>query len=493
MKKLFFISALIPLIVVVACNDNKVSHDGHKGEAAKEMYTCPMPEDSVFSDKPGKCPKCGMDLVKMEQDNHEHDKVAYTCPMPEDSVFSDKPGKCPKCGMDLVKMEQDDHAHDKPEYTCPMHPEIIRVKPGTCPICGMDLVKKETGSKQVTDVELASLLKPTNEFVVSSIPVTTIEKRGEQIEIEALGNIAYDTRQVGSISARVSGRIEKLYVRYRYQKIKKGQRILDIYSPELLTAQQNLLFLLQNDEENTTFIQAAKEKLLLLGMSHEQLQQVIQSGKPALTIAVYSSYSGHIHEAANRGTMNTSSGAMKDISLLTEELSLKEGMYVQKGQSVFTVFNPDRAWAILNIYGENQSLVKTGNIVRIVPETAPDKDFRASIDFIEPFYRRDSKTLTARVYFNNSSLKIPIGSQVKATIFGNTKEAYWLPKEAVLSLGMDRVVFSKTNGGFRAVKISTGIMHEKHIQIISGLAATDSVAVNAQYLMDSESFIKIKN
>lgn len=454
MNKLFFISWFILIIATIACNNNKDPHAKDKIKTARKMYTCPMPEDSVFSDKPGKCPKCGMDLVKMEQDNHDHDKV---------------------------------------EYTCPMHPAIIRFKPGVCPICGMDLLKKETGSKQVDDVELESLLKPTNEFVISSIPVTAMEKRGEQIEIEALGNIAYDTRQVGSISARVSGRIEKLYVQYRYQKISKGQKILDIYSPELLTDQQNLLFLLKNDAENTTFIEAAKEKLLLLGMSNEQLQQVIESGKPSLTIAVYSNYSGHIHEAINGGTMNTTAGIMKDISLITEELSLKEGMYIQKGQSVFTVFNPGRAWAILNIYGNNQSLVKVGNTVRVIPETKPDKNFRARIDLIEPFYRKGSKTLTARVYFNNSSLKIPIGSQIKATIFGNTKEAYWLPKEAVLSLGIDKVVFTKANGGFMAVKISTGIIHEKHMQIISGLTVTDSVAINAQYLMDSESFIKIKN
>lgn len=378
-------------------------------------------------------------------------------------------------------------------YACPMHPEIIRDKPGTCPICGMDLVKKETGSKKVDNVELESLLKPTDEFVVSSIPVTTIEQRGEQIEVEALGNVAYDTRQVGSISARVSGRIEKLYVRYRYQKIIRGQRIFDIYSPELLTAQQNLLFLLKNDPENITFIEAAKEKLLLLGMSNEQLQQVIKSDKPSLSIAVFSNYTGHIHETVNGGNMNTQTGAMKDISLITEELSLKEGMYVQKGQSVFTVFNPDRAWVILNIYGDNQSLVKVGNTVRVIPETVPGKDFRATIDFIEPFYRKENKTLTARIYFNNSALKIPIGSQVRATVFGNTKEVYWLPKEAMLSLGIDKVVFRKTDGGFKAVKINTGITHEKHIQVLSGLATTDSVATNAQFLMDSESFIKVKN
>jgi Cu(I)/Ag(I) efflux system membrane fusion protein len=426
-----------------------------------------------------------------EANNQNPSAEQYTCPMPADSVFSDKPGKCPKCGMDLVKVKTDHHDHGQSEYSCPMHPEIVKNEPGSCPVCGMELVKKETDGKKSGNIELEALLQPTNEFVLSSIPVTAIEKREEQIEIEALGNIAYDTRMAGSISSRVSGRIEKLYVRYRYQKIHKGQRVLDIYSPEMMTAQQNLLFLLKNDAANTTMIQAAKDKLLLLGMSSTQLNEVIKTGSPSFTIAVYSNYDGHIHEAANGAAMNSEPGKMRDISLITEELSLKEGMYVQKGQAIFTVYNPDRAWALLNIYGENQALVKTGNIVRVVPETAPGKDFRAKIDFIEPFYRKDNKTLTARVYFDNRELKIPIGSQVRATIFGNTKEAFWLPKNAVLSLGLDRVVFLKAGTGFRAHKVNTGIIHKDHIQVLNGLSASDSVAVNAQYLMDSESFIRV--
>ena len=128
-----------------------------------------------------------------------------------------------------------------------------------------------------------------------------------------------------------------------------------------------------------------------------------------------------------------------------------------------------------------------------MPETAPDKNFRGTIDFIEPYYGEKGKTLTARVYFDNSQYKIPIGSQVTSTIFGNTRDAWWLPKESVLSLGMDKLAFIKTEGGFKARKITTGISHQNHIQVISGIAETDSVAANAQYLMDSESFIKIKN
>ena len=120
-----------------------------------------------------------------------------------------------------------------------MHPEIIRDKPGTCPICGMDLIKKEENSTAIHDTQFNDLLQPTDRFVVSSIPVTRMTRKSEQVEVEAFGTVDYDTRLVNTISARVSGRIEKLYVKYRYQHVMKGERIMDIYSPELLTASKS--------------------------------------------------------------------------------------------------------------------------------------------------------------------------------------------------------------------------------------------------------------
>jgi Cu(I)/Ag(I) efflux system membrane fusion protein len=376
-------------------------------------------------------------------------------------------------------------------WTCSMHPEIIRDKPGTCPICGMDLIKKEENSTAINDIQLNDLLQPTDRFVVSSIPVTTIRKSTEPIEADALGTVAYDTRLVNTISARVSGRIEKLYVKYRYQHVMKGQKILDIYSPELLTTEQELLFVIKNDPSNSSLINAAKQKLLLLGVSESQLQQIIKAQKPSLFIVVYSNYSGHIHEAGNTMPGMSDNGQKMDISRVTEELPVKEGMYVQKGQVIFQLFNVDRSWVLLNIFPEYQHLVKVGDAVRVIPETVPVNNFRAKIDFIEPFYRKENKTLTARVYFNNSKLEIPVGSQVRATIYSSTKEAVWLPKDAVLSLGVDKIVFKKTDGGFQAHKVETGLAYENQIQILSGLLATDSVAANAQFLTDSESFIKV--
>lgn len=395
-----------------------------------------------------------MAMCRSAERQHQHGETgapAYTCPMPEDSVFSDTPGRCPKCGMDLVKVD--------------------------------------TGE----DEELESLSRATNEFVRSSLPVISLEKRSEDIEIEALGSVEYDTRAAAAISSRVSGRIERLYVRYRFQEIRRGQRIMDVYSPELATAQETLLYLLRNDPSNLGIIEAAREKLLLLGMDRRQLEEVVRSRKPAELIAVYSSYAGHIHEATDPSGMRPDGdGAMRDIARLTGELGIREGMYVEKGKTIFTIYNPARAWALLSIYAEDHAMVKVGNPARIVPETAPGKDFRAEVGFIEPFYRKDSKTVTARVPFDNSRLRIPIGSQVKAVIFGNAKDAYWLPTDAVVSLGLDMVVFVKAGDGFVARKIKTGVRHRQHVQVTGGLTPDESVASNAQYLVDSESFIKPK-
>lgn len=426
----------------------------------------------------------------------------YTCPMPQDSVFSDKPGKCPKCGMDLIKVE--DHTMHNGQmnmkdtvmknygYTCPMHPQIHSYTAGTCPLCGMQLEKVKP-ENELNTISLDVLLKPVNQQVVANVPMVHMMDREEDIEMESYGFITYDTRQVGVVSSNVNGRIEKLYVKYRYQKISIGQKIMDIYSPELLTAQENLLFLLKNDPANKILAEAAKQKLLLLGMSNQQLEKVVETGKATFIVSVFSKYSGHIQESGAPGGMaKDPASEMKNAQLTTEELSIKEGMYIQKGQNVFSVFNPNRSWALLNIFAGQAALVKVGVKVRISPESDPAKNFSATISYIEPFYREGSKTLTARVYFDNSKLNIPIGSQVKATVFAGNRSANWLPEEAVLSLGLDKVVFVRNGDSFAARKIGTGIVNKHLIQVLSGLDKNEAVAANAQYLVDSESFIKTK-
>jgi len=332
--------------------------------------------------------------------------------------------------------------------------------------------------------------------VSSSVPVTAMRRETIQPQLSVLGTVGYDTRLVNTISARVSGRIEKLYVHYRYQHVHAGQRIMDLYSPELATGEQDLLFLLKNDPGNAVLIGAARQRLRLLGVSGEQLAELEQTGQPSPTLGVYSNYTGHIHEAGNTmpepgaaGVGNVAAGP----SGMTDELPVKEGMYVEKGVTVFQVFNMDRSWALLKVFPGDAGLVRKGDAVRLVPETAPDKAFDGKVDEMLPFYGTEEKTPTVRVYFDNSQRDIPIGSQIKGTIRPAAVAGNWLPASSVLSLGVDRVVFLREKGGFRAHRVVTGATAGGQVQVLSGLAPTDSVAANAQYLTDSENFVKVKD
>jgi len=180
---------------------------------------------------------------------------------------------------------------------------------------------------------------------------------------------------------------------------------------------------------------------------------------------------------------------MNNAAPVTQELSLKEGMYVNKGQTLFMIMNHHKAWAALQIFPNQQSVIKKGNAVTIIPETDTNAVINGTIDFIEPFFRGNSKTLTARVYFHNMEM-LPIGSQVTANIYTGAQQGLWLPQTAVLALGRSEVAFLKSNGGFIAHQVTTGTRTDDKVRILSGLNATDTVATNAQYLIDSESFIQ---
>ncbi|MCA0366379.1 MULTISPECIES: efflux RND transporter periplasmic adaptor subunit [Leadbetterellaceae] len=395
-----------------------------------------------------------------KKSSHKTQEAAYTCPMPSDSVFSDKPGKCPKCGMELVKITE--HSNHTP-------------------------------TENLDDYDF--LLKPTDEFAISTIPLSTMQDSTINVLVKALGVVSYDKNYVGSISSKVAGRIEKLFVKYKYQKVYRGQKIMEIYSPELLTEQQNLIFLFKNDNTNTTLIEASKQRLRLLGVADNEIQNVITTLKPNPYISVYANYTGHLHDAGeeremqnNNTTMNVANAGMNNV-----ELKIKEGMYVQKGQSVFTIFNQDKVYALLSIFNDDLHLIKKGIAVELTPESVSDNKIYGAIDFIEPFYRNESKNTIVRVYFNNNKLQLPIGSQVKATIMAKPQRSNWVAATSVLNLGLEKVVFKKYQNGLAPVKVKTGIKYNNLIEITEGLNPTDSIAINAQFLMDSESFIKTKN
>ena len=226
------------------------------------------------------------------------------------------------CGNDKSSdnVDEREHIHQgKKTYTCPMHPEIIRDAPGTCPICGMDLVEKITEGIANTKDSLNFLLKPTKEYALSQIKSIHPTVKKLQLKVDVPGKIMFDPKEVSVIAARVSGRIEKLYTKQNFQLIERQQKLMDIYSKELVTEQENYIYLLNKDAANTTLIKAAENRLLLQGLTADQIDELNKTKKSLQSITLYSPYSGHLHE------MNASSFAGEMKSDNENKNSLKKG------------------------------------------------------------------------------------------------------------------------------------------------------------------------
>ncbi|HWD86783.1 MAG TPA: efflux RND transporter periplasmic adaptor subunit [Mucilaginibacter sp.] len=376
------------------------------------------------------------------------------------------------------------------QYTCPMHPQVLEDHPGTCPICGMTLVKKAAQASEGAGISLKTVLEPVNTSVVSSVAAVTAEQKDVPVTVAANGYLDFDTRTFNNIASPFSGRIEKLYIKYAFQEIHRGQRIFDVYSPELVTAQQDLVFLGKNSPQETGLIQAAKQKLLLLGMTDGQVEQVTKTGKAFYSLPVYSPYDGHVHDmphsqmagAADNQTPPDLSGNLP--------LAIKEGMYVEKGQTLFNVVDPHMLWAVIKIDASSMAAVKQHQPVTLSLADEPNQTLSGRVDFIEPALREGDKTTTVRVYVHNMSHELKVGSLVKAEIETGNKNGLWIPRTALVDLGQTKIVWLKTGDSYRAHQVTTGINNGNEIQITKGIAITDNIAVNAQYLSDSESFIK---
>ncbi len=362
--------------------------------------------------------------------------------------------------------------------------------------------------------DLDKLVQPTNQTIYSDVRTISPLNQTITTTLFATGEIAYDPRLINTISARFTGRVEKLYVRFNYQEVKKGQRIMDIYSPEILTAQQNLIFLLTNDAEDLALINSSRQQLQLLGLTAGQLKQIETTKKVLDPLPVYSPYGGHVHDMGSNSDNNSTSASMGNAgnsgmgssstsssvqienlpSSQTSILTLKEGMYVQRGQSIFAVYNTDRVWAVLNIFPKDAALINVGDKVTMTAETSPDQVIEAIINYIEPVIGQNASAMKARVYVkNNEKLNLRIGTLLSAKIIPVEIKGMWLPRKSVIDLGQQKIVFVQTENHFTSQEIKTGMMTDSLIQIISGLTGDEKIAENAQFLVDSESFIITNN
>lgn len=407
--------------------------------------------------------------------------------------------------------------HEQEQYTCPMHPQIVQNKPGQCPICGMDLVPKQFADPATTlDTSLAYLVKPVNEQVVANTPTINPESGTRIFSMEVQGSITYDTRRQTSISSRVSGRIERLLIKYNYQPVRQGQLIMEIYSPDLAAAQRELLFIYRNDR-NSNLFQKAKQRLLLLGMQEAQIRQVLNTGQILYRIPVYSNVSGYILEkgaatpapvvapsggsssggdgmsgmgsGSTGSTASSSAAGTTGMPAETSPILLREGQYVGAGQSLFTVYKANSLVAEFAFDPALASEVKRGQKLIFHKTADPATIYTGTIGLIQPTFREGSNFMIARVYLSDT--RFQVGQLVTANI-PILSRGWWVPESAVLVLGSRSVVFKKEGPVFVPRAVQEKQRANGLVLIEEGVTGWE-IAEHAAFLVDSESFIKVTN
>ena len=429
----------------------------------------------------------------------------YTCPM-HSQIHADKPGDCPICHMHLVAV-QPPAAQEKPAvasavYTCPMHPQVREKQPGSCPICGMDLVKTSgrPAAQKMTAAEMAAM--PGGPAAGADLVLTAQQVALGNIQTQLIGSgttgsasapaisapvavltgtVTANARRTESISSRVAGRVEKLYVRQTGQLLRQGAPLFAVYSEELQTLQREYLLALAQDllvAEPTYrhFAEATAQKLRLLGVTGAQLRQLAQSGKPSPLVTYYSPRTGTV-----------------------QSLDVVQGQYVAEGSPILTLTDLSSVWVEAQLYPAEADRLPLGQTVA-VQVTGQANPVQGKVVFLSPELSGNSQLTLARIEVPNPAGRLQPGAQanvllnnlsvapaMRPTASAAVETTLRVPPAAIIHNGAMSYVWKQTSERqFRRVRVRLGEGTSTAVPVLAGLQAGDAVVTTGAYLLESE-------
>lgn len=383
---------------------------------------------------------------------------------------------------------EDEHEHSteakksgkKEYYTCTMHPQVISDKPGVCPICNMELVKKTiddaADNKQTNAGDMEAMIAiHGNKMILANVSTVKVEKGSLQKEVNAYSYLDFAEQNRKYISAKFNGRIEKLYVNMTGEYIRKGQPLFEIYSPDIVQAENEYLIALNGYKEPSGLYQgsgnpnrllsSARKKLELFGVTEEQIKNLESTKDVKLTITYYSPAGGTVIDK-----------------------KVQEGQYVNEGAIIYDVADMSTLWSISEVYEKDLEAIKTGSRAELNLQAYSGRTFEGKVTFIYPVLNSASRTVKVRSEFANK------GNLLKPQMYGQTLfrsnlgSGLLVPSGAVLFTGKRNIVWVKTQDGmFESHTVEVGNKFGDKYEVLSGLKEGEEVAATGGFLIDSES------
>jgi multidrug efflux pump subunit AcrA (membrane-fusion protein) len=359
-------------------------------------------------------------------------------------------------------------------WRAPMNPNFISDRPGKSPM-GMDLVPVYEG-----EAGRGVSINPT---MVQNIGVKTevVKKRSLSREIKTIGRLTYDERLIHHIHTKYGGWIEKMYVDFTGQEVKVNDALLDIYSPELVTTQEELILALKYEEslKDSVFpeirrgakglVDSALKRLQLFDVPEHQIGALIKNRKASKTMHIHSPVKGFV---------------VKKNAL--------HGMHVQPGMMLYTIANLSNIWVIADIYEYEVPWVKLGQEAEMNLSYFPGKKFKGKVTFIDPILDAKSRTLKVRMEFSNPDGQLKPEMYADVTFRSEAAlEEVTLPEEAVIYAGdKTTAIVQSSSGTFESRELTLGVKAQGYVQVLRGLKEGEKVVTSSAFLIDSESRLK---